>query len=1383
MQKRKKGYLKYDPQIYQFYLTHVHKNINELKFKNNEIDTKKYNIITFLPKSLLFQFMRLANVYFLIIAIIQCISIISPLNPVSAIAPLIIVLSVSLIREGIEDYQRGKLDKEQNSEAVEVFREGKWINTVSGNIIIGEIVSVRKNGTFPADLCLIDSSLNGGICFIETGTLDGEKTLKIKESPNFTKGKFNLDEISHNFNIGGNNNFNISENDSINGNFGKNNKRIKGKKNGDNISVDNSKTTNEPPNNKKNNNNNNNNNNGGNKEEEIKDLNVRNRLSYFYVEGFCRCDLPNPALYSLNGKMNFRLNGEVKEFPLDAKNLLLKGAKLRNTEWIIGVVIYTGHNCKIMKNSKEGLVKYSTVEKLMNKLLYFILGFQIFLSIISAIIHDKYYKNKKNAILQKKNILEVPLNRRNNNYIDFMKLSLNVDSTISFFTYFLLLNTLIPISLVVTLEIVKIIQGLFILVDVEGYSFVRKKFIKPNSVSLNEELGMVNYIFTDKTGTLTSNKMLLKFVVIGDTCYEFIRDDDYIINKDLRKREDIIPFEKYEMINASNNKNGNTGIFDVLSYKNYFVKSFDNPKISIQFDKTEKLIEEFWKALSLCHDCNFQNGEYIGMSPDNLELVKSAALQGFQFDYSENSDELILNIGDLRGAKKKVFQKLKKIDFSSDRKRESIILKDGNLIKLYCKGADSIIEERLLNSSFPKEVLQKNKYFVNFFSAKGYRTLYIAMRILTQKEYDNFIKNVEEAELDTDRKDERLEEIYNSIESNLTLLGTTIVEDKLQENVPETIEDLRTAGIKIWMLTGDKLNTAYNIALSCNLIDKHMKMFILQGKEKIKNERLEDINKEERENIILDFAKKYKKFKGEYRSMSRKIIFGILVDEKALLTISENLEIEKIFLNIAKYAVAVICCRVSPLQKSQVVKMMKNHEKKKITLAIGDGGNDVSMIMEAHIGVGIYGEEGLRAAQSSDYAIGEFKILRRLLLYHGHNSLIRNSEMIIYFFYKNFVFTIIHFFYGFLNDFSGQTIIDDWFIMCFNLIFTSVPLAVRGVLDLGLIPEDGILIYKMQPYLYLDYRNNPRFTLFNFSMDLLKGTIQSLLNFIICINIVKSSVDNNGNLGCLWFTSVNMYTNILIIVSINLVVFTNYHTILNFTFLIFVTFFLYMIFIIAVQKLTLFNSVGTMSVAFNSLKMWLSLFLVNGSCFISELAILTYKTCFIDNVNNILKLVDDKSNSEIPYELQNYINEMNVSEDEKDSNNEEKKKKLLTVAQNPLTKISIFKKQIENERKERKIKKSKEKNYSQIEDIPSTERGLKKGKKTLKNNKISKIKKPPLLSMNVKKINEEDNKNEDNFDINNLIIQNENEEKSINDNLGIDNNINININDFVDENI
>ena len=136
------------------------------------------------------------------------------------------------------------------------------------------------------------------------------------------------------------------------------------------------------------------------------------------------------------------------------------------------------------------------------------------------------------------------------------------------------------------------------------------------------------------------------------------------------------------------------------------------------------------------------------------------------------------------------------------------------------------------------------------------------MRILTEKEYENYLLKIEEAELDVEKKEEKLEEIYNSLESNLTLLGTTIVEDKLQEKVPETIEDLRKAGIKIWMLTGDKLNTAYNIALSCNLINKNMKIFIIEGIEIKKNEKYEDINKEEREKVIIDFSKKYQKFKG-----------------------------------------------------------------------------------------------------------------------------------------------------------------------------------------------------------------------------------------------------------------------------------------------------------------------------------------------------------------------------------------------------------------------------------------------------------------------------------------------------------------------------------------
>ena len=176
--------------IYEFYVNNAKLNKEELFFKDNRISTTKYNIFTFLPKALMYQFIRLANVYFVFIAIIQSIPIISPLGAGTAIAPIVFVFCVSLIREGIEDYHRAKLDKEQNSDEIQTFRDNSWVSVQSGDLQMGEIVEVKKDGIFPADLMLIDSNLPDGICYIETGTLDGEKTLKIKGAPNFTKCKF-----------------------------------------------------------------------------------------------------------------------------------------------------------------------------------------------------------------------------------------------------------------------------------------------------------------------------------------------------------------------------------------------------------------------------------------------------------------------------------------------------------------------------------------------------------------------------------------------------------------------------------------------------------------------------------------------------------------------------------------------------------------------------------------------------------------------------------------------------------------------------------------------------------------------------------------------------------------------------------------------------------------------------------------------------------------------------------------------------------------------------------------------------------------------------------------------------------------------------------------
>ena len=1164
--------------LYQFYINNNNLNREQYNFKTNKINTRKYNWITFIPHALLLQFARPANIYFLICAILQCIPQISPLSPVTALIPIIFVLSVSLIREAIEDYSRGSLDKQQNNEPTKVYRAQSWVDTVSGDLEIGELVLVKQNETFPADLILIDSELNEGICFIETGTLDGEKTLKQKESPKETASKLN---------------------------------------------------------------------------------NKGEPKSQFNIEGNVITDPPNQDLYLLSKIMKVKLNNDNEQtVSLTAKQLLLKGAKLKNTKWVIGIVVYVGHDCKIMKNAKNPVTKYSSLEKKMNYGLVAIFILQAILCIIAAILRGVYYDN---------NYLEDV--DRNPTGFGYTEYKYAIESFLNYFTYLLLLNTLIPISLIITLEIVKLIQGRFMTCDRYAYSHLRKKWLQPNSVSLNEECGLVNYIFSDKTGTLTCNKMEFKYCVIGDTCYQYMRGTPQEQTKkenEFRENENIIPFENYDMYKAISGQNTDNKLLG-SSYKGFIIKSDKNPNACLNLESSKDLIENYWLALSLCHSCSVQvneqgEEEYICVSPDSIELVKTAKYQGFHLTKSETASIKKILLGE-NDEKIKEVELLHLIEFSSDRKRETVIIKDNNLIKLYCKGADSIIIART-SPNTPPSIIKQGTYYVDKFSKKGFRTLFISMKILSQEEYDSFALEVKEASTSLENKEQLLAKAYEKVENNLYIIGATIVEDKLQENVPETIRDLRLANIKIWMLTGDKMDTAENIAKSCNLINEEIYLFRLCGNP--------NSGYDNAITSVTEFQLKFREFRGKFNSMEKPGKFAILIDEKMLARIlpqdeeketkniscgekiksflkcekgknnmeSDNDE-EKLFMNIAVYAASVVCCRVSPSQKSKVVLMMKRFYPEAVTLAIGDGGNDVPMIMEAHIGVGIYGEEGMRAVQSSDYAIGEFQFLRSLLLIHGRTNYIRNAECVMYFFYKNFCFTLLHFLYGFYSNFTGQTIIDDWFISSYNLLFTSLPLGARALLDHDVSIHDGMVVNKMLPFLYEENRKYPAFTMPKFFLNLFHGMIHCCINFFYAAFLYQyDSINDDGQMGGLWYMSLNLFTNVLIIVSINLLINTKYHTIINLLIFLFFTMIAYIIFVICAHYSTIFNSVGTMSSAFSSPRFWMNIIFVCITCGLIDYFIVNFDFIFNYSLIKVLRrLVNERGKLNEDYKLPKCISD------------------------------------------------------------------------------------------------------------------------------------------------
>ncbi|CAI4230590.1 unnamed protein product [Auanema sp. JU1783] len=737
------------------------------------------------------------------------------------------------------------------------------------------------------------------------------------------------------------------------------------------------------------------------------------------------CELPNRHVNDFSGNITF--SNEQRHIGLE--QLLLRGARLKNTSWVLGAVIYTGHDAKLLMNSKTAPLKSGTVDVKTNYRILILFAVLVVLAIISA-LGLEWWKSS-----------HLPQSW----YLDFLVNDKRSSFGWGVLTFFILYNNLIPISLQVTLELVRFFQAIYINNDIEMYDPNSDSCAIARTSNLNEELGQVKFVMSDKTGTLTRNVMKFKRISVNGFNYGDNENDEF---SDIRLSEDC----------DRNDSNSNR-------------------------------IREMLRMMAVCHTVvpeKKDNGEliYQGSSPDESALVKGAANLGFVF-HTRQPQRVVI---DAKGIDENI-EILDVIDFTSDRKRMSVIVRDAEgVIKLYTKGADTIIFDRLKPGS--GQAVEICKTHLEDYASYGYRTLCFAMRKIERSEYEQWAPKYKAAGLMIEGRGKALADAAESLESNLELIGSTAIEDKLQEYVPETIQALMAAKIKVWMLTGDKRETAINIAHSCALCNHNTELLIV-----------------DKYTYDETYAKLEHFTSRAFNLEENNSEFTLVIDGKSLVHALTG-EARAHFGKLALRCSSVVCCRMSPMQKAEVVEMVRSLGKH-VVMSVGDGANDVAMIQAANVGVGISGEEGLQAASASDYAIPRFHFLRRLLLVHGAWNYDRSVKVILYSFYKNICLYIIELWFAIFSAWSGQTIFERWTIGMFNVIFTAWPPVIIGLFDRP-VPAEQMM---RKPSLYSSFQDKA-FTLPQFALWIGMAILHSLILFFLSYAFLeKQIVWENGRAG------------------------------------------------------------------------------------------------------------------------------------------------------------------------------------------------------------------------------------------------------------------------------
>ncbi|XP_017262394.1 phospholipid-transporting ATPase IC [Kryptolebias marmoratus] len=887
------------------------------RYSDNVVRSHKYSPLTFLPLTLFEQFQRAANLYFLLMMVLQCIPAISSIPWYITIIPLLTVLTVRGLKDLVTDMARRRSDSEINSRPCDVLISQSFSAKQWKDLCVGDVLRIHKDQVIPADVLLLCSSEPHSLCYVETADIDGETNLKYRQALNTTH-----DEL-----------------------------------------------TSQPS------------------EEALRAF-----------DGVVLCEEPNNRLYNFRGQLHWR--GET--FILDNEHVLLRGTVLRNTTFAYGLTIYAGADTKILRNCGKLRVKRTQLERVFNKvvigIVLSVLLIALFLAIGCGVFSSQVIRQRE--VLSAVAVFGTPA------YTGFL----------IYWGYIILLSPAMPIALYITFEVIHTIHSKFIGWDLEMYWQQADAPAQARNTSLSEELGQVGYLLSDKTGTLTQNRLLFRQCCIAGEIY----GDASVI------AEEVKPMD------LSWNPFSCGGLY------------MSAPSLLERLRGQQcPISRQFFTALALCHTVMAQWKEdspvYQATSPDEEALVGAARELGWVF-LSRTRDFIV--VSELGVSHQ--YQLLALVDFTSKRRCMSVLVRepDGG-IKLYCKGADTVILERL-QKDCPNQ--ERTERALELFAEACLRTLCVAVRSVPEALWEQWSKTLTQAAaMATSERDIVLEKLYDEMERELLLLGVTAIEDRLQEGVPETIALLKQAGIKVWVLTGDKKETAVNIGYSCRLLDPETRLLDWQELRQI----LQSPDPQ------VSFAKAgCTELWAENKTISRAKTSVVLTGSE-LAEFDQRPEWGSSFMSLAEQCQSVLCCRVTPSQKAEIVTLVRKYTSS-ITMSIGDGANDVNMIKTAHVGVGLAGVEGGQAVQNADFAVSQFRFLQRLLLVHGRWSYSRISLFLCYFLFKTCGFALVHIWFAFFNGFSTQSLYETWFIALYTVLYSASPIMCIAIFEQDVSAESSL---------------------------------------------------------------------------------------------------------------------------------------------------------------------------------------------------------------------------------------------------------------------------------------------------------------------------------------